>query len=169
MVDSIEAAQQMISRCTRLRNEGRPEAVLRSELASRLRQIFTEPADQSWIDHYTEGTEASTRIARHDGGVSPRFIDNLIRSTVIEYEPDLRLEARWNQGYQQVREYAAGTIRSGTSVSQVRGILSDTVNWYIFDVRLDAGVEPASCGPDDIVLSEVEVLKAENADRATAV
>lgn len=168
MIDSIDAAQQMISRCIRLRNEGRPEAVLRSELASRLRQIFPDEADQSWIDHYTEGTEALTRIARHNGGVSPRFIDNLIRSTVIEYEPDLRLETRWSQGWQQVREYAAGTIRSGVSVSQVRGILSDTVDWYIFDVRLGVGVEPASCGPDDIVLSEVEVLRAEVADKATA-
>lgn len=110
-----------------------------------MRQIFPEAADQSWIDNYTEGTEALTRIPNQDGGVSPRFIDNLIRSTVIEYEPDLRLETRWNQGYQQVREYAAGTVRSGTSVSQVRGILSDTVAWYIFDVQLEAGIEPASC------------------------
>ena len=168
MADNVGAAQHMISRCSRLRNEGRPEAVLRSELASRLRQIFPETADQLWIDHYTEGTEAGTRIARHDGGLSPRFIDNLIRSTVIEYEPDLRSEARWNQGYQQVREYAAGAIRSGIPISQVRGILSDTVDWYVFDVRLEAGISPTSCSPEDIVLSEVDVLKAENADRSTA-
>jgi len=34
MPDQLTSAQQMISRCRRLREEGRPEAVLRSELAS---------------------------------------------------------------------------------------------------------------------------------------
>jgi len=168
MANRIRAAQQMISRCSRLRNEGKSEAVLRSELASRLRQIFPEDIDQSWIDHYTEGTEAATRLVRHDGSLSPRFIDNLIRSTVIEYEPDLRLETRYSQGYQQVREYAAGVIRSGTPVSQVRGVLSDTVDWYVFDVRLAEQVDPASCAPENVVLTEIEVLKIENANRATA-
>ena len=168
MPDQLTSVRQMISRCRRLRDEGRPEAVLRSELASRLRQVFPEDADQLWINHYTEGTEAATRIAKSDGATASRFIDNLIRSTVIEYEPDLRLEARWNQGYQQVKEYAAGTLRSGVPESQVRGILSDTVDWHIYDIQVREGVAPEECTPDDVMLSEVESFSADVADAATA-
>ena len=168
MPDQLTSTQQMISRCRRLRDEGQPEAVLRSELASRLRQIFPEDVDQLWIDHYTEGTEAPTRIAKSDGATASRFIDNLVRSTVIEYEPDLRLGTRWNQGYQQVKEYAAGAMRSGIPKSQVRGILSDTVDWHVYEVGVAAGVAPDECTPDDVTLSEVESFSADVADTATA-
>jgi len=142
--------------------------VLRSELASRLRQIFSDDDDQSWIDHYTEGAEAATRIGQEDGATAYRFIDTLIRSTVIEYEPDLRLEARWNQGYQQVREYAAGTIRAGIPITQVRGILSDTVEWHVYDVGVAEGVVPEECTPEDVSLTEVESFTAGEADIETA-
>ncbi len=168
MPNQLTSARQMISRCRRLRDEGRPEAVLRSELASRLRQIFPEDADQAWIDHYTEGTEAFTQIAKIDGTTASRFIDNLIRSTVIEYETDLRLEARWIQGYKQVKEYAAGTVRSGVPVSEVRGILSDTIDWHVYDVGVADGVSPDECTHDDITLSEVETFSADVADETTA-
>jgi len=168
MPDQLTSARQTISRCRRLRDEGRPEAVLRSELASRLRQVFANDVDQQWIDHYTEGTEAATRIAQRDGLIARRFIDNLVRSTVIEYEPDLRLEACWNQGYQQVKEYTAGAIRSGIPESHVRGILSDTVDWHVYDAGVTTGVAPNACTPDDITLSEVESFSADTADAETA-
>jgi len=168
MPDRIAAAQDMIARCNRLRDENRPEAVLRGELASRLRQIFPEQTDQQWIDHYTEGTEASTRVQHHGGVLAQRFIDNLVRSTVIEYEPDLRVEARRRQGQDQVQEYAAGIIRSGTPVSQVRGILSDSIEWHIFDVSLESRVNPESCRPQDVILTEIDSLTAETADQTTA-
>jgi len=168
MPDQLTSVRQMISRCRRLRDEGRPEAVLRSELASRLRQVFPEDVDQPWINHYTEGTEAVTRIAKGDGVTASRFIDNLVRSTVIEYEPDLRLEARWNQGYQQVKEYAAGALRSGVPESQVRGILSDTVDWHVYGIHVREGVASVECAPDDVTLSEVEFFSADVANVATA-
>ncbi len=168
MSDHLTSAKEMISRCRRLRDAGRPEAVLRSELASRLRQIFPSREDQSWIDHYTEGEEASTRVGRAGGGTSQGFIDTLIRSTVIEYEPDLRLEARWNRGYQQVKEYAAGALRAEMAVSQVRGVLSDTVDWHVYDIQLAGGVTPADCTDEDVTLLEVESFRAKAADDDTA-
>ncbi len=168
MTSRLEAAKHLIYRCLRLRNEGKPEAVLRSELSSRLRQMFPDKNDELWVNHYTEGTEAATRIARRDGGLSNRFVDNLVRSTVIEYEPDLRIAYRWRQGYQQVREYAAGIIHSGTQVSQVIGILSDTIDWHVFEVKLSGGTIAASCTPEDIQLTEIETLKLEEADNTTA-
>lgn len=168
MPDQLESAKQMISRCRRLRDEGRSEAVLRSELASRLRQVFPDPENQLWINHYTEGEEAATRVGRSGGGTSQGFIDTLIRSSVIEYEPDLRLDARWDQGYQQVMEYAAGALRAGMSASQVRGVLSDTVDWHVYDVQLAEGVTPADCTDEDVTLLEVESFQAEAADDDTA-
>ena len=168
MPDQLEAATQMISRCRRLREEGRSEAVLRGELASRLRQVFPDPEDQLWIDHYTEGEEAATRVGRSGGGTSQGFIDTLVRSTVIEYEPDLRIDARWNRGYQQVKEYAAGALRAGMAASQVRGVLSDTVDWHIYDIELAEGVTPAGCTDEDVTLLEVESFQAGAADDDTA-
>lgn len=168
MPGRMESAKQMISRCRRLRDEGRPEAVLRSELASRLRQLFPDSEDQLWIDHYTEGEESATRVGRSGGGTSQGFIDTLVRSTVIEYEPDLRIAARREGGYQQVKEYAAGALRAGMAVSQVRGVLSDTVDWYVYDIQLADGVVPADCTDEDVTLLEVESLQAETADDQTA-
>ncbi len=168
MTDNLDPIRNMIARCRRLRDEGRPEAVLRSELASRLRQIFPDIADQSWIDHYTEGTEAATRIAKAGGGTANRFIDTLVRSTVIEFEPDLRDRTRRDGGYRQVREYAAGAIRAGIAESQVRGILSDTVEWHVYDVHVAEGVAPGDCTPEDVTLSEVESFSADVADDETA-
>jgi hypothetical protein len=168
MPDQIESAKQMISRCRRLRDEGRSEAVLRSELASRLRQVFPNQEDHLWIDHYTEGEEAATRVGRSGGGTSQGFIDTLVRSTVVEYEPDLRLDARRDQGYQQVKEYAAGALRAGMAVSQIRGVLSDTVDWHVYDIQLAEGVTPADCTDEDVTLLEVESFQAETADDDTA-
>lgn len=168
MPEQLLPVSQMISRCRRLRDEGRHEAVLRSEFASRLRQVFPDDDDQSWIDHYTEGTESTTRIGQVGGATACRFIDTLIRSTVIEYEPDLRIESRRNQGYQQVKENAAGTIRSGISVSQVQGILSDTIDWHVYEITLDESVAPMECTPDDVTLNEVECFTADVADTETA-
>jgi len=168
MTDNLEPIRNMITRCRRLRDEGRPEAVLRSELASRLRQVFPDTADQAWIDHYTEGAEAATRIATAGGGTANRFIDTLVRSTVIEFEPDLRDEARRSGGFRQVRDYAAGAIRSGISESRVRGILSDTVEWHVYDVHVAEGVSPGYCTPEHVTLDEVESFTAESADDETA-
>ncbi len=43
--------------------------------------------------------------------------------------------------------------------SQVRGILSDTVEWYAYDAELAPGVDPASCTPDNISLVPVDELR----------
>ena len=167
MPANVDVAQQCIARCIQLRDEGRSEAVLRNEFSSWLRSIFPDAEDLSWINHYSEGTEAGTRIGRANGSTSQRFIDNLVRATVIEYEADLRQRPRFNQGYRQVQEYVAGAIRGGTAVSQVRGVLSDTVDWYIYDATVTEGINPEDCTPDDITLNETEVLRLSTPDEAT--
>ena len=74
MPANIEAARESIARCRQLRNDQNPEAVLRIEFASRLRAIFPDPADSAWVNHYTEGTEAATRVGRVDGATANGFV-----------------------------------------------------------------------------------------------
>lgn len=150
---NIKHAREMIRRCRTLRDAGKVEAVLRSELLSSLRLVFPSEEDKAWINYYVEGSEALTKI-----GSAARFIDNLVGSTTIEYEADLRVSAKRDTGFGQVREHAAGLIAAGTPVSRVRGILSDTVQWHAYDVELTPGVDPKTCTPEDITLIEKESL-----------
>lgn len=168
MTGAIEQARETIRRCRELREAGRVEAVLRSEFHSRLRVIFPDAKDEAWINHYGEGTEAATKIGLGEGATANRFIDNLIGCTTIEYEPDLRIPAKRSQGFAQVREHVAGLIRSLVPVSQVRGILSDTVDWHAYDAELAPGVDPASCTADDITLVPVDDLKLTAHDQPSA-
>src|SRR4051812_33188451 len=102
MTENIEQTRETIRRCRALRDAGKVEAVLRSELQSKLRLIFPAPEDQLWIDHYVEGTESHTKVGKASGAVADRFIDNLIGSTTIEYESDLRNTAKRDEGFRQV-------------------------------------------------------------------
>lgn len=155
----IAQAKETIRRCRAFRDAGRPEAVLRGEIQSRLRLIFPSPEDETWINHYNAGAEALTRVGTAAGEPVNRFIDNLVGSTTIEYEADLRVPAKFDEGAWQVRQHAAGLIRSGVPLSQVRGILSDTLDWYAFDIELAAGVEPATCTTGDITLALVDKVQ----------
>ena len=163
-----EQARELIRRCLRLRASGVNEAVLRSELMSYLRLIFLQPEDDSWISHYSKGTEAQTTIGQAGGGTANRFIDNLVGSTTIEYEADLRVPARMSEGYGQVKEHTAGLIRSGVPISQVRGILSDTIDWYAYDVVLASSVQPENCTTDDVSLQLIDSLSIQRDDTLTA-
>nr|WP_145924098.1 hypothetical protein [Halomonas elongata] len=144
------------------------EAVLRGEFQSWLRRIFPSQEDEHWLNHYGEGAEARAQVGIAGGVAANRFIDNLIGSTTIEYEADLRIAAKRDEGFGQVREHTAGLIRRGVPVSQVRGILSDTVDWYAYDVELDPDVEPGECTVDDINLIEVERFEPAADDELTA-
>ncbi len=168
MKDDIAQAREAIRRCRELRQAGKVEAVLRSEFQSRLRLIFPDATDQAWINHYSEGTEAATKVAQPEGDIANRFIDNLVGSTTIEYEPDLRILAKREQGFAQVREHVAGLIRGGVPVSQVRGVLSDTVDWHAYDAELVAGIDPAACTVDDITLVPVDELTLTADDEPSA-
>ena len=167
MTWSVRSAQALLARAIRLRRDGRNEAVLRGEFQSWLRQVFPDDEDRAWVNHYSEGAEMHTRVAV-GGRLTHRFVDTLVRSTVIEYEADLGLPARFDHGRQQVREYVAGAVRGGTPVMQVRGILSDTVDWHVFDAALRPGVVLANCAAEDVDLTEVETFTAEHADAAEA-
>jgi len=168
MTWSVAEARNLVARCRQLRDAGQSEAVLRAEFQSWLRRVFPDPADEAWVNHYSEGAEAHTTVGMTGGGAASRFVDTLIRSTVIEYEADLRQTARRDRGRGQVREYIAGVIRSGTPVSLVRGVLSDTVDWYVFDAELESNANPSTCTPADVILHEIEFIVPTATDEDTA-
>jgi methylase of polypeptide subunit release factors len=168
MTTDIAQAKETIRRCREFRDAARPEAVLRSEIQSRLRLIFPSLEDETWINHYNAGAEALTKVGTTSGTSVNRFIDNLVGSTTIEYEADLRVLAKRDEGFWQVREHAAGLIRSGVPLSQVRGVLSDTLDWYAYDVSLAAGVDPTTCTTHDITLTLVDQVQLTTDDEASA-
>ena len=168
MSDDVAQAREAIRRCRELRDAGKVEAVLRGEFQSRLRLIFPDAADQMWINHYGEGAEAGTKVSQADGAVAYRFIDNLVGFTTIEYEPDLRIAAKRTQGFAQVREHVAGLVRIPVPVSQVRGILSDTVEWLAYDAELAPGTNAAVCTADDVLLVPVDQLTLSADDEPSA-
>ena len=169
MSENIAQAREVIRRCRKLRQVGSVEAVVRSEFHSRLRLIFPDQSEEAWINHYGEGAEASTKVRLAKGGIANRFIDNLVGSTTVEYESDLRIPVKRNEGLLQVRDHVAGLIRSGVPVSQVRGVLSDTVDWYAFDAKLLPGINPTACTVDDISLLQIDELQLTTHDEPTAV
>ncbi len=168
MTGDIAQAREAIRRCREFRNAGKVEAVLRSEFLSRLRLIFSSVEDESWINHYSAGTEAHTKVGKAGGKIADRFIDNLVGSTTIEYEPDLRIQAKRDEGFNQVKEHAAGLLRNNVPMSRVRGILSDTVEWYAYDVKLPPDIATAACTADDVQLSLVDELKLAGDDVSSA-
>ena len=168
MTANSAQALELIRHCRRLRESGATEAALRSEIMSRLRSIFPHPEDSSWINHYSQGTEALTTVGRSDGMTANRFIDNLVGSTTIEYESDLRIPAKYQEGYRQVREHMSGLVRTGTPISHVRGILSDTVDWHAYGACLAEGVQPTICIANDIVLDCIDSLSLDADDEYTA-
>jgi hypothetical protein len=168
MTINVEQAVELIKQCRKFRDKGENEAVLRSEFQSRLRVIFPDTGDENWINHYTKGTEAHTTIGKAGGMTASRFIDNLVGSTSIEYEADLRVQAKWNEGYAQVKDHVVGLLRAGVPISQVRGILSDTIDWYAYDVVLAPRTESATCTADDVTLQLVDELQLGVADKSTA-
>jgi hypothetical protein len=168
MITDTAQAKEAIRRCREFRESGKVEAVLRAEIQSRLRLIFPSVEDEAWINHYSSGTEFHTKIGKAGGKIADRFIDNLVGSTTIEYEADLRISAKRDEGFAQVREHAAGLVRSGVPASQVRGILSDTVDWYAYDVELAKGVGSSSCMTDDITLVLVDELRLVVSDDSSA-
>ncbi|MDE0025009.1 MAG: hypothetical protein OXP69_11425 [Spirochaetaceae bacterium] len=159
----LTQAKEAIRRCREHRLAGRAEAVLRGELDSRLRLIFPTARDEVWINHYTTGAEARTRVGIGHGTAN-RFIDNLIGATTIEYEADLRTAASYEHGLVQVKEHTVGLIRSGVPSHRIRGILSDTVQWYAYDVALSEDVDPAGCTTDDVTLRRIYKVDLTTAD-----
>jgi len=160
----LKAARKSLADSQRLVGEGKNEQVVRDSFTSYLRQIF--PAGPNWIDRHIHGSEAAIKIIsggkRHTG-----FVDNLIDLTVIEYEADLTIVAKFNEGLSQVRKYCAGLINAGQDPDLIIGILSDTLRWRAFAVDPDH-IENLPVDAEAIGLIELEVIDCSDGSETSA-
>ena len=130
---NIEAVKASITDSLKLISEGKNEQVIRDSFTSYLRQIF--PDQPNWVIRHIQGTEAAVKINK---GVkeSTGFVDNLVDLAAIEYESDLTKTAKFNEGFNQVKDYCSSLANQGHDPELIIGILSDTVRWYAYEIDL---------------------------------
>ena len=151
----VKAAVECIKASLKLIAEGKVESVIRHSLSSYLRQIF--PDNPSWLERHIEGSEAAVKFAK--GGTSHTgFVDNLVDLTAIEYESDLTNRAKFVTGLGQVMDYCASLLNQKHDPDLIIGVLSDTVRWGAYRVRLIRTQSPGQYGREDITLEEIEPM-----------
>ena len=128
----ISQTKEFITQAKALIENGAIEARVRENFASYLRTMFS--SDTKWVDEHIKHGEEHVRLSRHGVSVSG-FIDNCIANTAIEYEKNLNIQTVFQEGYRQVKEYCASFVREGVDFDIIQGVLSDTLNWYVYKVE----------------------------------
>mgnify|MGYP000009492104 FL=1 len=134
-------------------DEGAVEDRIRHYLSSRLLSIF--PDYPWWLQAHMQGTEEHVHFSSTRGN-RDGFVDAVVGKTAIEYEKNLTIQGIFSEGYHQVKEYSAALCNIGIPESEVLSVLSDTVRWYGYKVRIVS--EPAEgrlLGPDDVELEQI--------------
>lgn len=132
------------------------EDKLRHFFSLKLAGIF--PDSPWWIRAHVEGTEAHVRFSA-DCRDRDGYADAVVGKTAIEYERNLANQSIFAEGYHQVKEYCAALYNLGIPENEILGVLSDTVRWYGYSVRVikEAG---SGClyGPDHIELTQLSFV-----------
>lgn len=160
----IEAAKQALLDSINLIADEKNEQAIRDSFTSYLRRIF--PDHPSWVIRHIQGSESAVRISKANK-TSTGFVDNLVDLTAIEYEGNLSIRAKYEEGYNQVKDYCAGLVNSGHDPELVIGILSDTVRWYAYEIDLEQLPE-GHFTRDNIFLKEVEYIDCSIVSEKTA-
>lgn len=157
--DQLRSANDCIEYCLKLRKEKKNEDTLRHSLSSYLRLMF--PNDLNWVDLHITGSEALVKFSRnyeHHKG----FVDNLVGATAIEYEANLKKKKLYEIGYNQVQEYCAGLLNMGYPSDNIRGVLSDTIEWYAFSIEILNTTKIRNFSAKDIQLIQIDALDCES-------
>jgi hypothetical protein len=151
------AAQTCLSECHGHIARGEHEATIRSVFNSHLRGVAGTPLPWWAREHFVK-TEAALRATRAGRAVTG-FADNLVGLTAIEYEKNLASAPVFAEGLRQVHEYVAGLLNSGAPHQSVRGVLSDTVRWYAYEVdSIALTATPGRLAGTDVTLRPASVL-----------
>lgn len=153
--EQIKATQTYIRVAAQLILEGKNEQVIRDHFTSHLRMIF--PAIPTWVTEHILGGEAALKT-RQENRTATGFVDNLIGLTAIEYEGNLLNPAKFTEGYGQVRKYCASLANDGNDPSQILGILSDTVRWHAYTIKVVGHTPGAPIETGNIELQEIETI-----------
>lgn len=160
-------AQLCLTECNSLIAAGKIEAVIRSVFTSHLR-VFAGTPLPWWAHEHIVGTEAALKSKRGSRMVTG-FADNVVGLTAIEYEKNLTRPALFAIGLDQVHEYMAGLLNSGAPTTSVRGILSDTVRWFAYEIAsISAAATPGTLSKTDLTLNLLSSVDCSAADLAAA-
>ncbi len=133
------------------------EDELRHLLSVSLGGIF--PDHPWWIRQHVVGTETYLHFADSMGNARVGFADVVVGKTAIEYERNLRIDHIFNEGYRQVGEYCAALCNMDINPQEIRGVLSDTVRWHGYGIRIMNGLErDGLLGGNDIELFEEDFV-----------
>lgn len=142
-------------------DNGSVEDKLRHLLSASLSKIF--PDTPWWVQEHVMGTETFLHFANAKGKERIGFADSVVGKTAIEYEKNLKISAIFNEGYHQVEEYCAALCNLGIDEKEILGILSDTVRWYGFTIRIVGNYDKARLfGAGDIELEQVDYVDLSN-------
>lgn len=132
------------------------EDQLRHLLSFQFNNIF--PDCPWWIRAHVEGTETHVKFSA-DSGVKDGYVDAVVGKTAIEYERNLTSQAIFVEGYHQVKEYCAALCNLGIPENEILGVLSDTVRWYGYSVKvIRRKKEGCLYGPDHIELTQLSFV-----------
>ncbi|MGX8268454.1 N-6 DNA methylase [Anaerostipes caccae] len=144
-----QAAQHQI-------NNGVLEDALRHLLSTSLTSIF--PDRPHWIQVHADRSETRLHFLDENNVVKQGFADAVVGKTAIEYEKNLNVQAIFQEGYAQVKEYCAGLYNQGIQADEIYGILSDTVRWYGYKVTITGKPQHGLYGVNNIVLNQADFI-----------
>lgn len=160
---SRERVRDFIAEAHHNRANKQNETVVRQTLIHHLSQIITERPLPWWVSRHIRGAEAHLKFLK-SGKLVGGHGDSIIGLTAIEYESDLTSIAKWQEGFTQVRQYCAGLLNEGARPDLVRGVLSDTVDWYAYELSDLPDKELGLYDADDITLAEMERVECDPGD-----
>ncbi len=142
-------------------DNGSVEDKLRHLLSASLSKIFQDTP--WWVQEHVMGIETYLHFANTKGKERTGFADSVVGKTAIEYEKNLKIPAVFNEGYHQVEEYCAALCNLGIDEKEILGILSDTVRWYGYTIKIVGNQDRERLfGADDIELEQVDFVDLSN-------
>ncbi len=144
--------------------ESAKESNIRHSFTSYLRLIF--PNEPWWVeDHISRAARQTPRFQLQAKQI--RFVDNLVGMTAIEYETDLENTAKFEEGFQQVKNYCASLANDGHDRDLIVGVLSDTVRWRAYRIKSIAAAS-GMLGGEHLELEEIEQIDLSTANEVAA-
>lgn len=160
-----KVAQEFIAKARQLMDAHSNETIIRDNFTSYLRNMF--PSSSKWVSSHIEGAETHVHLLRKNKTISG-FIDNCIDSTAIEYEKNLNIKSVFDEGYRQIKEYCAALVRENVKMDMILGVLSDTLNWYVYEVVPNNNLNIEDYNQDNIEIKQIAALKITDSDERQA-
>lgn len=138
----------------RVRNSRSNETVVRHTVTQTLSDVYPPDIRPWWVKQQIQGAERST-FWIEDGLARHGRADTIIGATAVEYESDLRVNAKYETGKHQVAQYCAALLNAGVCVDDIVGVLSDGVEWYSYRLAGVPNRAPGNYAVENLELEEL--------------